>query len=157
RNAERRRVPLHGARRNRAVPRQNDPSIDALAGERRRKGSRHVAQTAHVSERKAFGRHEQNRAGFRHARLPYNARVENLADEIRKYGNPATIGRIAVLLFLGIAMEVAARVLVPRMTAKVSQRTSQFIDLERRQRGATVVKFSTSVVRLVLWSIVFVS
>jgi small conductance mechanosensitive channel len=82
--------------------------------------------------------------------------VENLADQIRK-ANPATLGRIALLLFLGIAMEVAARVLVPRMTARVSQRTSQFIDLERRQRGATVVKFSTSVVRLLLWTIVFVS
>jgi small conductance mechanosensitive channel len=83
--------------------------------------------------------------------------VDNLADEIRKYWNPATIGRITILLLLGIAMEVAARVLVPRMTARVSQRASQIIDLERRQRSATVVKFSTSVVRLVLWTIVFVS
>jgi small conductance mechanosensitive channel len=83
--------------------------------------------------------------------------VENLADEIRKYANPASLGRIAVLLMLGLAMEVAARVLVPRMTARVSQRASQIIDLERRQRSATVVKFSTSVVRLILWTIVFVS
>jgi small conductance mechanosensitive channel len=83
--------------------------------------------------------------------------VDNLADEIRKYWNPATVGRIGILLLLGIAMEVAARVLVPRMTARVSQRMSQIVDLERRQRSATVVKFSTSVVRLVLWTIVFVS
>ena len=83
--------------------------------------------------------------------------VENLADEIRKYTNPATFGRIVVLLLLGVGMEVAARVLVPRMTARVTQRASQIIDLERRQRSATVVKFSTSVVRLVIWTIIFVS
>jgi small conductance mechanosensitive channel len=83
--------------------------------------------------------------------------VEKLADEIQKYTNVATLGRIFVLLFLGLSMEVAARVLVPRMTARVTQRSSQIIDLERRQRSATVVKFSTSVVRLVLWTIVFVS
>jgi small-conductance mechanosensitive channel len=83
--------------------------------------------------------------------------VENLADEIRKYTSFATIGRVLLLLFLGITMEVAVRVLVPRMTAKVSQRASQMIDLERRQRSATVVKFSMSAVRLVIWTIIFVS
>jgi small conductance mechanosensitive channel len=83
--------------------------------------------------------------------------VQSLADELQKYMSVPALGRIAVLLVLGIAMEVAARVLVPRVTARVSQRASQIIDLERRQRSATVVKFTTSVVRLVLWTIVFVS
>jgi moderate conductance mechanosensitive channel len=89
--------------------------------------------------------------------LPYNARVHDLADEIRKYTSLAAFGRIVVLLLLGIGMEVAARVFIPRVTARVSQRASQIVDLERRQRSATVVKFSTSVVRLVLWTLVFVS
>jgi moderate conductance mechanosensitive channel len=83
--------------------------------------------------------------------------VENLADEIRKNVNPAALGRILVLLLIGIGMELAARYLVPRWTTRVTQRTSQIIDLERRQRSATVVKFSTSVVRLVIWMIIFVS
>jgi moderate conductance mechanosensitive channel len=78
-------------------------------------------------------------------------------DELGKYTSVPALGRVAVLLLLGIGMEVAARVLVPRVTARVSQRASQIIDLERRQRSATVVKFTTSVVRLVLWTIVFVS
>jgi small-conductance mechanosensitive channel len=78
-------------------------------------------------------------------------------DEIRKYGSIETFGRIAVLFLLGIVLEVAARVFVPRVTARVAQRASQVVDLERIQRTATVVKFSTSVVRLVLWAIIFVS
>jgi small conductance mechanosensitive channel len=69
----------------------------------------------------------------------------------------AAVGRIVVLLVLGVGMEVAARVVVPRVTARVSQRASQIIDLERRQRSATIVKFTTSVVRLLLWTLVFVS
>jgi small conductance mechanosensitive channel len=83
--------------------------------------------------------------------------VSGLLDEIRNHITLASFGRIAVLLFLGIVMEVATRVFVPRLTARVAQRTSQVIDLERRQRSATVVKFSTSVVRLVLWTLIFVS
>jgi small conductance mechanosensitive channel len=63
-----------------------------------------------------------------------------------------------VLLLLGIAMEVAVRVFVPRLTRRVvAQRASQVVDLERNQRTATVVGFSTSVMRLVLWAIIFVS
>ena len=83
--------------------------------------------------------------------------MQSLADELQKYTSVPALGRIAVLLVLGIGLEVAARVIVPRVTARVSQRASQIIDLERRQRSATVVKFTTSVVRLVLWTIVFVS
>jgi small conductance mechanosensitive channel len=83
--------------------------------------------------------------------------VGKLADEILQNVNVATIVRAVLLLLIGISMEVAARVVVPRMTARVTQRASQTIDLERRQRSATVVKFSTSVVRLVIWTIVFVS
>ncbi len=83
--------------------------------------------------------------------------MSNLLDEIQKYGPLASFVRIGVLLFLGVTMEIAARVFVPRMTQRVAQRASQVIDIERRQRSATVVKFSTSVVRLVLWTIIFVS
>jgi small conductance mechanosensitive channel len=83
--------------------------------------------------------------------------VQSFADEIRKYTSLAALGRILVLLLLGIAMEVAVRVLIPRVTARVSRRASQIMDLERRQRSATVVNFSTGVIRLVVWTMLFVS
>jgi small conductance mechanosensitive channel len=83
--------------------------------------------------------------------------VQSFADEIRKYTSLAALGRILVLLLLGIAMEVAVRVLIPRVTARVSRRASQTMDLERRQRSATVVNFSTGVIRLVVWTMLFVS
>jgi moderate conductance mechanosensitive channel len=55
-------------------------------------------------------------------------------------------------------MEVAARLLVPRFTARAAPHTTaHMLDLERRQRSATAVKFSTSVVRVVVWAIIFVS
>jgi len=83
--------------------------------------------------------------------------VPSLLDEIRRYAPLASFGRVAILLVLGVGMEIAARVFVPRMTQRVAHRASQVVDLERHQRSATVVKFSTSVVRLVLWTIIFVS
>jgi len=89
--------------------------------------------------------------------LFYNAHVQNLADEIRKYASVGVFGRLVVLILLGVVLELAARVFIPRWTARVASRTSQVINLERRQRSATVVKFTTSAVRLVLWTLVFVS
>src|SRR5439155_1380964 len=41
--------------------------------------------------------------------LPYHARVQGLADEIRRYTSVASFGRVVVLLLLGIVMEVGVR------------------------------------------------
>jgi small-conductance mechanosensitive channel len=90
-------------------------------------------------------------------RVVYNARVVAPLDEIRQFAPLPVIGRLTVLVVLGLGMEVAARVFIPRWTSRVAERSSQLIDLERRQRSATVVKFTTSAVRLVLWTLIFVS
>src|SRR4051812_34116976 len=90
----------------------------------------------------------------------YNARVLGLVEEITRGNHPEGIPpyvRITVLVALGIALEVAVRVFVPRWTKSIAKISDEHEGLERRQRSATVVKFSTSVVRLVLWTIVFVS
>jgi small conductance mechanosensitive channel len=65
--------------------------------------------------------------------------------------------RIAVLVALGVVLEVAVRVFVPRWTKSIAKISDAHEGLERRQRSATVVKFSSSVARLVLWTIIFVS
>jgi small conductance mechanosensitive channel len=83
--------------------------------------------------------------------------VWNVFQEIRANPALAPFLRIAVLLFLGLLMELAVRLFLPRITARVNERTSQIIDLERRQRSATVVKFGAGVLRVVLWAIIFVS
>ncbi|HKQ71092.1 MAG TPA: mechanosensitive ion channel family protein, partial [Polyangiaceae bacterium] len=87
----------------------------------------------------------------------YTAAVFANVDELKPFGISVSLVRIAVLLAVGVTLEVATRVFIPRVTARIAERTSQTMDLERHQRSATVVKFSTSVVRAVLWIIVFVS
>jgi small-conductance mechanosensitive channel len=83
--------------------------------------------------------------------------VLDIVDRIHSYRSLVPLVRIAVLLLVGLLLELGARVFIPRLTARVAARASQVIDLEKRQRSATVAKFSMSVARLVLWTLIFVS
>ena len=81
-----------------------------------------------------------------------------LLEELHKYRPSESFVRVVAVLAFGVLTEFAARVFVPRYTNRmIKKRTSQIIDLERRKRGATVVNFAASVVRLVVWMVVFVS
>lgn len=65
--------------------------------------------------------------------------------------------RIGLLLFAGIALDTAARVVGRRIVARIADKRAGADDAERRQRGATLVGAATSVGRVVVWVSVVLS
>lgn len=87
----------------------------------------------------------------------YDAGVWSLIDEIREYARLLPLFRLGLLVLAGLVAELAVRIVLPRLSARLSDRASQLFDPERHKRSATVVRFGTNFVRLIIWTVVFFS
>jgi small-conductance mechanosensitive channel len=67
------------------------------------------------------------------------------------------IVRIGLLVFAGVALDMTARVVSSRIVRRMGDKRAAAGDIERRQRGATLVSFATSVARVIVWVSVVLS
>jgi len=78
-------------------------------------------------------------------------------EDIREVARLLPLFRLGLLVLAGLVAELAIRIVVPRLSAKIAARASGVLDVERQKRGATVVRVGANVVRIMIWTVVFVS
>jgi moderate conductance mechanosensitive channel len=83
--------------------------------------------------------------------------VLSIIDEIKEYARLLPLFRLGLLILMGLGAEAAVRIVIPRLSAKLADRAPQLFDPERVKRRATVVRFGTNFVRLIIWAVVFVA
>jgi moderate conductance mechanosensitive channel len=87
----------------------------------------------------------------------YDAGVWRVIEEIREFARLLPLFRLGLLILVGLVAELAVRIVVPRLSARLAARASGLLDVERQKRGATVVRVGANVVRIMIWTVVFVS
>lgn len=83
--------------------------------------------------------------------------VLRLIEDIKQYVWQLPLFRLGVLVLIGLVAELVVRIAIPRLSAKLADHAPQLFDAERVKRQATVVRFGTNFVRLIIWTVVFVS
>jgi small-conductance mechanosensitive channel len=83
--------------------------------------------------------------------------VWRVIEDIREIARLLPLFRLGLLVLAGLVAELGVRMIVPRLSSRLAARASGLLDAERQKRGATVARVGTNVVRIMIWTVVFVS